>query len=83
MYLDDVLIFSRTPAEHQTNVPQRLLENCLYVKAQKCEFHTSTVSFVGFVISGGQVKTDPQFQLQPHLLSREVTFDSQERLATQ
>ncbi|KAI3365954.1 hypothetical protein L3Q82_009784, partial [Scortum barcoo] len=28
----------------------RLLENTLYVKAEKCEFHASSVSFLGFIV---------------------------------
>lgn len=62
VYLDDILIFSRTPEEHQVHVRsvlQRLLENRLFVKAEKCEFHVSSVSFLGYVLAGGQVKTDP------------------------
>ena len=41
-YLDDILIFSRNLAEHVTHVRsvlRRLLDNSLYVKAEKCEFH--------------------------------------------
>ncbi len=33
---------------------QRLLEIKLYVK----EFHASTVSFLGYILEGGQVRTD-------------------------
>lgn len=62
VYLDDILIFSRTPQEHVQHVKlvlQRLLENRLYVKAEKCEFHVSSVSFLGFIVERGQIKTDP------------------------
>ncbi len=45
---------------HVRQVLQRLLENKLYVKAEKCEFHVSSVSFLGYIIEGGQVKTDPK-----------------------
>ncbi|KAI3373891.1 hypothetical protein L3Q82_022460, partial [Scortum barcoo] len=38
----------------------RLLENQLYVKAEKCEFHASSVSFLGFIVSPNQVKMDPE-----------------------
>ncbi|KAK5927636.1 hypothetical protein CgunFtcFv8_012771 [Champsocephalus gunnari] len=40
-------------------VLQRLLENRLYVKAEKCAFHVSSVSFLGFVVEKGQVRADP------------------------
>lgn len=62
-YLDDILIFSRTLEEHVLHVRQmlqRLLQNKLFVKAEKCEFHVDSVSFLGYVIESGQVKTDPQ-----------------------
>ena len=45
--------------QHVKLVLQRLLENRLYVKAEKCEFHVSSVSFLGFVVEKGQLKTDP------------------------
>ena len=37
----------------------RSTENRLYVKAEKCEFHASTVSFLGYIISQDQVEMDP------------------------
>lgn len=39
-----------------TLVLQHLLENKLFVKAEKCEFHTASVSFLGFILEGGEVK---------------------------
>ena len=62
VYLDDILIFSSDLAEHQLHVRQvlqRLLENKLFVKAEKCEFHVSSVGFLCYIIESGQVKTDP------------------------
>jgi len=44
VYLDDILIFSRNIEEHVQHVRQvlqRLLENKLFVKEKKCEFHVS------------------------------------------
>lgn len=45
---------------HVRQVFQRLKENKLFVKAEKCEFHVSTVSFLGFIIEQGQLKPDPE-----------------------
>ena len=62
VYIDDILIFSSSMEEHVTHVRdvlQRLMENKLYVKAEKCEFHVSTVSFLGFVVEKGQLRADP------------------------
>ena len=42
VYLDDILIFSHSAQEHVLHVRQvfqHLLENQLFVKAEKCEFH--------------------------------------------
>ena len=62
VYLDDILIFSRTGEEqriHVRQVLQRLLENRLYVKAEKCKFHVPSISFLGYIISQGQIEMDP------------------------
>uniref|UniRef100_A0A8C6P7M8 Gypsy retrotransposon integrase-like protein 1 n=3 Tax=Nothobranchius furzeri TaxID=105023 RepID=A0A8C6P7M8_NOTFU len=63
VYLDDILIFSKTLEQHVLHVRsvlQRLLENRLYVKAEKCVFHVSTVKFLGFVIESGRLRADPE-----------------------
>ncbi|XP_078798004.1 uncharacterized protein LOC101158741 isoform X1 [Oryzias latipes] len=62
VYLDDILVFSRNLNEHRRHVRlvlQRLLENKLFVKAEKCEFHSPSVSFLGFVIAEGEVRPEP------------------------
>lgn len=62
VYLDDTLISSRSLEEHITHVRdvlQRLLENQLFVKAEKCEFHANSVSFLGYVVEKGQLRADP------------------------
>uniref|UniRef100_A0AAQ4QDM9 Gypsy retrotransposon integrase-like protein 1 n=1 Tax=Gasterosteus aculeatus aculeatus TaxID=481459 RepID=A0AAQ4QDM9_GASAC len=62
VYLDDILIFSRSEQEHTQHVRQvlqRLLENQLFVKAEKCVFHAPEVSFLGFIVSSGSVRMDP------------------------
>ncbi|XP_060786982.1 alpha-2-macroglobulin-like [Neoarius graeffei] len=61
-YLDDILIFSKTPSKHIQHVRQvlsRLLKNNLFVKTEKCEFHVPKVSFLGYV-SEGRILMDPK-----------------------
>ncbi|CCO36711.1 Retrotransposable element Tf2 155 kDa protein type 1 [Rhizoctonia solani AG-1 IB] len=54
VYLDDILIFSKNPAEHTNHVRevlQRLARNQLFCKPSKCHFHVSTVEYLGIRIS--------------------------------
>ncbi len=63
VYLDDILIFSSSLQEHVKNVSKllrRLLDNHLYAKPEKCEFHVTEVQFPGFIIKPGQIQMDPQ-----------------------
>ncbi|TKS65266.1 Retrotransposon-like protein 1 [Collichthys lucidus] len=62
VYLDDILIFSKTKEDHIHHVQgvlQRLLENLLFVKAEKCEFHAPSVSFLGYIVGQGSIQMDP------------------------
>ena len=62
VYLDDVLIFSETLDEHVTHVKrvlQRLREYGLTCKLRKCDFHATTVSFLGFIISPNGISMEP------------------------
>uniref|UniRef100_A0AAQ4PEP9 ribonuclease H n=1 Tax=Gasterosteus aculeatus aculeatus TaxID=481459 RepID=A0AAQ4PEP9_GASAC len=62
VYLDDILIYSpdlNTHRNHVELVLQRLLDNGLYVKAEKSEFHADTVAFLGFIVAPGRVQMDP------------------------
>ncbi|CUA75312.1 Transposon Tf2-7 polyprotein [Rhizoctonia solani] len=54
VYLDDILIFSKNPEEHTAHVKEvlrRLQENQLFCKASKCFFNTTTVEYLGIMIS--------------------------------
>ncbi len=60
-YIDDILIYSKTREQHilhVRNVLSRLLANHLYVKAEKCEFHVSSTTFLGYRISPKGVEMD-------------------------
>lgn len=44
---------------HVQSVPQRLIENSLFVKTKKCEFDGSTVFFLGYVVAKGSLQMGP------------------------
>ncbi len=63
VYLDDILTFSyslQDHVQHVRRVLQRLLENGLFVKAEKCVFHAQSVPFLGYIISSEGVRMDPE-----------------------
>ncbi len=63
VYLDDILIFSSSLQEHVQHVRrvlQRLLENGLFVKAEKCDFHAQSVPFLGYIVSAEGIRMDPE-----------------------
>ncbi len=63
VYLDDILIFSSSLQEHVQHVRQvlqRLLENGLFVKAEKCDFHAQSVPFLGYIVSVEGMRVDPE-----------------------
>ncbi|KAK3513361.1 hypothetical protein QTP70_012340 [Hemibagrus guttatus] len=60
-YIDDILVYSNSPKEHVRHVREvlsRLQRHHLYVKLEKCEFHRTTVTFLGYVISRRGVEMD-------------------------
>ncbi|XP_061558114.1 uncharacterized protein LOC133415763 [Phycodurus eques] len=56
-YISESLAADYGPHVHQ--VLQRLLENKLFVKAEKCAFHVPKTTFLGYVIAEGQLQMDP------------------------
>ncbi|KAL4037086.1 hypothetical protein IC575_000669 [Cucumis melo] len=62
VFIDDILIYSKTEAEHEEHlriVLQTLRDNKLYAKFSKCEFWLKHVSFLGHVVSKAGVSVDP------------------------
>lgn len=60
VYLD-ILIFSKSKQEQARQVLHRLLENQLFVKAEKCEFHVSEVFLLGSLsVLGVSTWTQPR-----------------------
>jgi hypothetical protein len=56
VYLDDILIFSRTWEEHVKHVKQvldTLQREKLYVKFSNCEFRKTSLVYLGHLVRGG------------------------------
>ena len=63
VYLDDILIYSANEADHWGHVKQvlkRLRQFSLYASLKKCQFNTTTVDFLGFVVTTEGVIMDPE-----------------------
>jgi len=63
VYFDDILIYSQTQSDHVAHlreVLQILQQNKLYVNLKKCSFMTSSLLFLGFVISTEGIKVDEE-----------------------
>ncbi|KAK3519806.1 hypothetical protein QTP70_006489 [Hemibagrus guttatus] len=61
VYIDDILIYSRSLAEHCQHVAEvlgSLREFQLFLKAEKCSFHQPSVQFVGYNISSSGIQMD-------------------------
>ncbi|KAK4389036.1 Retrovirus-related Pol polyprotein from transposon.6 [Sesamum angolense] len=61
VYLDDIVIYSETLNEHVKHLRaafQKLREYELYAKKEKCEFCCEKITFLGYVISQGQIQMD-------------------------
>ncbi|XP_063775226.1 uncharacterized protein LOC134910772 [Pseudophryne corroboree] len=62
VYLDDILIFARNLTEHRIQVKEvlhHLRKNQLYGKISKCTFEVPSISFLGYIISGIELRMDP------------------------
>lgn len=61
-YVDDLLIFSKTPDEHLEHlgaILQRFREANITLKLSKCKFAKSKVLYVGHILSAGGIRVDP------------------------
>jgi hypothetical protein len=59
VFIDNILIYSRSEEEHLCLVLQKLRDHMLYDKLRKCEFCLKQVSFLGHIISKGGIYVDP------------------------
>jgi hypothetical protein len=63
VYLDDILIFSKTEEEHLrhlTLVMRRLQQQKLLINLKKSSFMKTNLIYLGFVISSNELKMDPE-----------------------
>ena len=62
IYLDDILIYSDSMSNHILHVQealQCLRDNRLYTSTEKCEFHSTSMEYLGFILSPDGLTTDP------------------------
>jgi len=62
VYLDDILIFTKTEEEHAQavrRVLRVLKENKLFLCPEKCEFYKQWIEYLGLVISENEISMDP------------------------
>jgi hypothetical protein len=62
VFIDDILIYSKSEAEHEEHlrlVLQKLRDHRLDAKLSKCEFWLKQVSFLGHIVSKGAIYVDP------------------------
>ena len=62
VYLDDILVFSKTWEEHIVHVKKVLdvlRKEKLYVKMSKCEFAKTSLVYLGHILGGGHLRVDP------------------------
>ena len=63
VFIDDVLVYSKSMEEHVYHlrtVLQTLKENQPYAKFSKCDFRTESVSFLGHVVTNDGIQVDSQ-----------------------
>ena len=63
VYLNDILVFSKSPEEHAEHlrlVLQHLREHELYAKRAKCAFNQPELEFMGHVVGSEGIKVDPK-----------------------
>ena len=63
IYLDDVIVFLKTPKEHierLRGVFHKLFLAGLKLKPKKCEFFKSKIAYLGHIVSAKGIETDPK-----------------------
>ena len=62
MFIDDILVYSKTREDHEKHLQlalERLQLEKLYAKFSKCEFWLDRVMFLGHIVTEEGVTVDP------------------------
>jgi hypothetical protein len=61
--MNDILIATNGSLEHHkaevAHILQKLKDNDLFLKPEKCQFHKDKVEYLSVIVGKGQVKMDP------------------------
>jgi hypothetical protein len=58
VFIDDILVYSRSEEEHHRLVLQKLQDHRLYAKLSKCKFWLKQLAFLGHIVSKGGISVD-------------------------
>ena len=62
VYLDDILIFSRSAEEHEAHLAQvlaKLREHKLVARLEKCRFNAASLQYLGHIVSAEGIRVNP------------------------
>jgi hypothetical protein len=63
VYLDDILIFSKSPEEHISHVEtvlKKIKEHGFFLKLSKCDFFQTSITYLGHLINADGIMPDPK-----------------------
>ena len=78
VYLDDILIYSDDQESHRANiweVLRQLRKHGLFCNPFKCEFHTDTIEYLGYILSLSGLQTKSTLSLNGLHLAKSKTFN--------
>jgi len=63
IYMDDILVATDGTFEHHVecihHILDKIKENDLFLKPEKCTFHKKEINYLGLIIGNGAVRMDP------------------------